>query len=130
MKKILLLAVGLCLIAGTGLVYASSTIKPFDPVYNESWMQMKAADFVKLSIKDFATLSQKKLTVKEKIAFTVLKKQLKREIKKNPDVIVGAYLAENKKISTGAWIAIIAGVVLIVCIIVASTIKINWAPFG
>lgn len=126
MKKLLLLTAGLLMVAGMSVTLASNLSKPIDPVYSESWMQMKAVDFIKLSIKDFAQLSQKKLTLKEKIAFTVLKKQLKREIKKNPDVMVGAYLAENKKISTGAWIAIILGVALIITIIVLSTIDLNW----
>ena len=122
MKKIILLAFGILLVAGNGISHGMSVNTPVAPATIDTWKQMRAADFVKLSIRDFAQLSHKKLTIKEKISFVVLKKQLKRELKKNPDLVVGAYLAQNKKISTGAWIAIILGVALIVAIIVGNSI--------
>jgi len=123
MRKIILLAFGILLVAGNGISHGMSMNTPVAPTTIETWKQMRAADFVKLTIKDFALLSHKKLTLKEKISFVVLKKQLKRELKKNPELMVGTYLAENKKISTGAWIAIIVAVGLIVTIIVVSSVN-------
>jgi len=120
MRKIILLAFGILLVAGNGISHGMSMNTPVTPTTIETWKQMRAADFVKLTIRDFAQLSHKKLTIKEKISFVVLKKQLKRELKKNPDLLVGTFLAQNKKISTGAWIAIIVGVLLLLVIILGS----------
>ncbi len=86
---------------------------------------MRAADFVKLSIDEFAKLSLKKLSLKEKIAFSVLKKKLKREVKKNPDLLVGSYLVANKRMSTLAWIGIIVAVLSLILVIIASNINFN-----
>lgn len=124
MKKILLLAFGFCMIAGTKVSHSASISNPVDPILNETLMQMKAADFVRLSIEDFAKLSLKKLSLKEKIAFSVLKKKMRRDIKKNPDMTVGSYLATNRKISTWAWIGIISSVLLLILVIIASRIDI------
>ncbi|MFZ9386737.1 MAG: hypothetical protein ACO25B_02550, partial [Chitinophagaceae bacterium] len=125
MKKIILFIFGILLVAGNGNPHGMSMTTPVAPATIDNWTQMKAADFVKLTIRDFAKLSHKKLTIKEKISFVVLKKKLKRELKKNPDLVVGAYLAENKKISTGAWIAIIIGVLLFLLIFLG-----NELPFA
>jgi hypothetical protein len=122
MKKILLLAIGFCMIAGTKVTYATSISKPVDPIFSEALMQMRAADFVKLSIKELANLSQKKLSLKEKMAFTVLKKKLRHDIKKNPELTVGSYLAANRTISTLSWIGIIASVLLLILVIFRSSV--------
>ncbi len=122
MKKITLLAVLLWMVAGTSVTHATSSNTPGGPGFNETWMQMKAVDFIKLKVDDFAKLCQKKLTLKEKISFSVLKKNLKRELKKNPNLTVQEFMmvAGQKKMSTGAWIAIILGVALVTLIILGS----------
>lgn len=94
---------------------ANATVLP------EAVLKMKAAEFVKLNVRDFAKISGKKITPKERLAFSILKANLKKEIKKNPDLLVADYIASGaKKISTGAWIAIIAGVILVTVWILAT----------
>ena len=119
MKRTLIIASLVAMIFWSGTATASYPNLPVDRINPESWLNMKAADFVKLTVKDFAKLTQKKLTLKDKFAFSVLKRNLKHEVKKNPNLIVNEYLAMgNKKISAGAWIAIILGVALITTIII------------
>ncbi len=127
MKKILLLVIGFCMVAGTNVTHATSISKTVDPIFSEALMLMRAADFVKLTIKDFTKLSQKKLTLKEKISFSVLKKNLRRELKKNPNLTVGDYMqaAGNKRMSTWAWVGIIASVLLLIFVIIGSSINFN-----
>lgn len=119
MKKLTLAAFLSWMLFGSGVANATFVSKIIDPVYPEALTQMKAADFIKLTLKDFTKLSQKKLTLKEKIAFSVLKKNLKRELKKNPNLIVSDYLAStsNQKISGWAWVAMVLGVLLIIFLI-------------
>jgi len=126
MKKIALFAIFLWMVSGNSVAHATSTGPMSYPVYDDTWMQMKAADFIKLKVADFAKICNKKLTLKEKVSFLVLKKNLKRELKKNPDLTVAGYIASGKKgISTMAWIGIIAGVILITLIII-STASDGW----
>ncbi len=125
MKKFLLFAIGFCMISGTNITHAASINKPVDPIFSKALMQMRATDFIALSMKEFARLSNKRLSLKEKIAFSVLKKKLKREIKKNPDLTVGGYLAANRSISTLSWIGIIIGVLSLILVIIASRTDFN-----
>ena len=122
MKKIALFAIFLWMVSGNGVAHTTSTGPMSYPVYDDTWMQMKAADFIKLKVADFAKICNKKLNLKEKVSFLVLKKNLKRELKKNPTLTVQEFMivAGQKKISTGVWITIILGVALITLIIIAS----------
>lgn len=90
-------------------VYAAFSASTIPSVNNEQWKNLKAVEFVKLSAKDFSKLSGKKLTLKKKISFLVLRKEMKKEIKKNPNLTVSKYLSHKKKLGTG-WIILISAV--------------------
>ncbi|MFM2138352.1 MAG: hypothetical protein RJA57_659 [Bacteroidota bacterium] len=124
MKKILFFTVLAGMLLGPALAVARS--RPVDPVLPGAWTEWKASAFVKLHLRDFTRLSDHKLSLKEKIGFVILKKQLKRELKKHPDLLVKEYMAQAAKISTGAWIAIILAVALVITIIVVSSIDFNY----
>lgn len=130
MKKIILFIFGILVVAGNGNPHGMSMNTPVAPATIDTWKQMRAADFVKLTIKDFAQLSHKKLTIKEKISFVVLKKNLKKELKKNPDLVVGAYLAQNKKISAWGWVAIITGILVFLAIFLGNELWGSGTLFG
>lgn len=127
MKKILFFTLLAGMLLGPALAVARS--RPADPIVPGALTEWKASAFVKLSLRDFARLSDHKLTLKEKIGFVILKKQLKRELRKQPDLLVKDYLTQPGKVGTGAWIAIILAVALVITIIVVSSIHIdyNWA---
>ena len=88
--------------------------------FSEELKNLKASEFVKLSLKDISRFSGRKLSLKEKISFTVMNKKMKQAIKKDPNLTVRDYLAANRKLGTG-WIIllVIVGILLLVGIIFA-----------
>jgi len=75
---------------------------------------LKASEFVKLSLKDISKLYGRKLSMKEKISFTIMNKKMKHAIKKDPNLTVKDYLATHRKLGTGWWILIVViGIILI-----------------
>ena len=121
MKKIYLASIFAGMLLLTSTAGALATTPATATVLPEAVLKMKAADFVKLNARDFAKISGKKMTLKERLAFSILKANLKKAIKDNPDLLVADYIASGaKKISTGAWIAIIAGVILVTVWILAT----------
>lgn len=118
MRRLLLL--GCCVLSFSipNKVNASFPLSIAPAANNEAWKDIKATDVVKLTAKDFCELSGKKLTLKEKIAFSVMKARMKKESKKNPNLTVGEYLSHAKKLS-GGWIFLIVVVGIILVIILA-----------
>ncbi|MDQ2720596.1 MAG: hypothetical protein M3Z26_12670 [Bacteroidota bacterium] len=57
---------------------------------------LKASIFVKLSSKEFSTLTGTKLNFLEKIYFKSVQRKLTRELKKNPDVLITGYYDQKK----------------------------------
>ncbi len=96
-------------------IIESSSINPTV----EGWKNLKASDFVKLSMKDFRRITGTKMNVKERISFMVMKKGMKQELKNNPNLTVGEYLVAKKKMGTGWWILIGAAVLLTILLIIA-----------
>jgi hypothetical protein len=98
-----------------------------DPVF-QSWMDFKVRDFIKLSTKDYSNIIGRKLNLKEKISFKIMKLRMKHQLKKQPDLLVGDYLATEGKISTGWLIAIIIVVLILILLAVANPV-VNIGPF-
>ncbi|MEO6219084.1 MAG: hypothetical protein ABIO81_01555 [Ginsengibacter sp.] len=57
---------------------------------------LKAAVFVKLSVKEFETITSKKLNVPQKIYFKIVQRKLKHELKKNPGLLITDYYDPKK----------------------------------
>jgi hypothetical protein len=61
-------------------------------------------------------LAGRKLTLRERISFSVMRLKMKHDLKRNPDVQLSDYYGKNanRKLGTGWWILIIIlGVVLL-----------------
>ncbi|MBK6937504.1 MAG: hypothetical protein IPH18_11925 [Chitinophagaceae bacterium] len=58
---------------------------------------MKVTDIVKMKAGDITLLTGKKLTITERISFWMLKKKMKREIVKNPQLTVQEFKKALKK---------------------------------
>lgn len=56
---------------------------------------LKASVFVKMSASDFAAATGTKLNFFQKIYFKVLKRHVKRDLKKNPDLLMTAYVDQK-----------------------------------
>lgn len=122
MKKLTILFFLSWIVLGAGVGNATMINTSANPGFPEAIMQMKAAAFIQLTVNDYERIVQHNLTFKEKVAFSSLKKNLKREIRRNPntDLTVAGYLASGKKgISTLGWIAIVAGIILVTLITIS-----------
>ncbi|MEO6814418.1 MAG: hypothetical protein ABI172_10840 [Ginsengibacter sp.] len=56
---------------------------------------LKPSVFVNLSSKEFTSLTGQKLSLIEKLYFKSVQRKLRRELKKNPDVIISKYYAQK-----------------------------------
>ena len=57
---------------------------------------LKASVFVNLSAREFAAVTGKKLNFLQKIYFKVIQRQIKRDLKKNPDLLIHDYFDQKK----------------------------------
>jgi hypothetical protein len=57
---------------------------------------LKASVFVNLSAREFAAATGKKLNFFQKIYFKVIQRQIKRDLKKNPDLLINDYFDQQK----------------------------------
>jgi hypothetical protein len=113
MKSVILIICCLLAFSNFNKVNASFIITPGSTIYPETWKNLKASEFVMLSAKDFSKITGKKLSLKDRIAFSVMKIKMKHAIKKNKNLTMGEYLATSKKLSIG-WVVLIT----VVCVIV------------
>lgn len=109
------------------------TLQPSVPLIGPpDWPGMKISEFVRLSARDFCQLTGARLSLKNRVSFTMLKWQMKKEVKKNPDLTVSQYLAAEKKKDWTALIILLVIVVIITGIIIANIGpgRIDWVNGG
>jgi hypothetical protein len=90
------------------------------PGINQLISNIRAIEFVKLSAKEFSAFSGKKLSLRERLYFSLLKIKMKHDLKKNPNLTINDYLSKKSRRHLGTfwWILIIvAGVLLIASIL-------------
>jgi hypothetical protein len=80
---------------------------------SDALMNLKASEFVKLSLKDISSLTGKELSLKEKVSFKLMNKRMKHAVKKKPDLTVNDYLADGHKLSSGWKIVLLVGFIII-----------------
>jgi hypothetical protein len=71
-------------------------------------ISLKASEFVKLNARDYSRLTGKKMSLLDRISFEVLKMRIKKDLKKNPDLLITDY-ADTKKEKfklNGLWFAL------------------------
>lgn len=80
---------------------AATIIHPGENHYRQNAFSekenLRADVFVKMSAKEFTALTGKKLNLLEKIYFKVSIKKIKRDLKKNPDLLITDYYDPLKK---------------------------------
>ncbi len=57
---------------------------------------MRASVFVKMSAKEFSAVTGTKLNFFQKLYFKVIKRQVRRQLKKNPDLLISDYFDPTK----------------------------------
>ena len=91
------------------LFFVTSTfaaLPKISPV-KQSYAGVKASDLLNFTATDYSLLTGKKMNAFQKISFKVMKIKLKKELKKNPDLLMKDFYMENKKMATG-WIILLA----------------------
>jgi hypothetical protein len=58
---------------------------------------LKASVFVNMSAREFAATTGKKLSFLQKIYFKVIQRQIKHDLKKNPDLLINDYFDQKKR---------------------------------
>lgn len=110
------------------------TLQPSVPVAGPpDWPGMKISAFIRLSARDFSQLTGARLTLKDRVSFTMMKWQMKKVAKKNPEMTVSQYLVTEKKKDATVLIIVIAVVVIIAAIVIAKSVgpgPINWGEGG
>lgn len=91
--------------------YANSFVMSATGVYPIEWRDMKLKDFVSLTISDYYQFTGKKMNLKEKLAFSLMKGKMKKELKKNPEMTAGEFMATLR--ASEKVMLIILGVILI-----------------
>ncbi len=85
---------------------------------------LRAAVFVKLSAKEFGTLTGKKLNLPQRIYFKIIQRRLKHELKENPDLLITNYYDPKKaKFKFDALWFVIAGFIGPLGLLLAYTSK-------
>ncbi|MFZ4800123.1 MAG: hypothetical protein ACOYMA_21715 [Bacteroidia bacterium] len=72
----------------TNNTYAANSIVPVKttPAF-EQWRNFKASELVRLSAKEYSSITGERMNLKQRISFSILKSRMKHELKKNPDLI-------------------------------------------
>lgn len=119
--KMMAVAGGFMLISNSQPAMASKTTYPSSLDMPANFLAMKVSDFIKLSAKDFSTITAKKLNLKERIAFSLMKKSMKKSLKSHSDQTVKDYLATaDKKDNTTLIIILVVLVVVVAAVVIAS----------
>lgn len=99
MKKIKLLVLAVFSIyafSGVNMAYGFSVIKPVAnteaPMSLAASKYINVSEFVKLSAKEYATLTGKKLNFLQRLSFNLTKAKMKRDLKKNPNLKITDYI--------------------------------------
>ncbi len=58
---------------------------------------LKASVFVNLSAKEFAAVTGRKLNLIDRIYFRVIQRQIKKDLKRNPDLLINDYFDPKKR---------------------------------
>jgi len=127
--KMIVVAGGFMLISNGQSAIASNTTYPSSRDVLANFMAMKVSEFIKLPAKDFNHFTGKKLNLKERISFSLLKKSMKKSLKSHPDQTGKDYLAtihKKGKNTTLVIILVVLAVLILVAFIVLSTMNISF----
>ena len=101
---------------------ASYSIKPAAAPTSENWHHLKLPDFVKISPGYFGTAEGERMNFWDKGSFKILKRQMKKELKKNPDLLVSEFYSKTKqkRLAWGWGVLISVGALLILYVILSA----------
>lgn len=98
------------------IIYPGSVTSPL-----KDWKSLKVSEFMMLSPKDYSKITGKKMNLKERISFSIMKLRMKRVLKKNPNMTVSEYLASSRTVNTLGWILLAALILILLFLIIVFT---------
>lgn len=118
MNKIKFVLIGsliISAIANNSVACSFSIARPIE--YPKVAKFIKGSEFIKLSFKQFATITGEKENLRNNLSFNVMKMRIKHDLKKNPEISVSDYIKPKHKMGLGWKILIwVAGIFLILCL--------------
>lgn len=118
MKKVTFILVGLffiCTVAGTNNVFSFSINKTVTTPYALKYL--KGSEFIKLSFKQFASLTGEKENLGNNLSFSIMKMRIRHDLKKNPNLSITDYNSNRSKHGLSVALWIIIGIVALILII-------------
>ncbi len=115
--KVLFVFIGMFSVLFTGSLYASSALPAAAALPPGSWKNIRVSMIVGLPAKDFSRLSGHKLSPVQKIAFSVMKKKMKKELKKNPELTAGEFY-EGIRTLEKIWLITLIGLALLLLLVI------------
>ncbi|HEV8081379.1 MAG TPA: hypothetical protein VGP43_11735 [Chitinophagaceae bacterium] len=117
MRKFISLLFGLFLITAIqpNVTFSSSIKKPVNS--SEMMSYVKGREFVKLSFKEFVTLTGQKASLWNKVSFNILKNKIKHDLINNPNLAITQYYSRG--VRTAGKVVYILILLLIIVIAIA-----------
>jgi len=84
--------------------HAASFSLPEKGITPISWRDMKLKTLLSVTPKEFRELTGQKMKLREKLAFSLLKGKMKKELKKNPEMTTGEFMDSIGAMNKAAWI--------------------------
>jgi hypothetical protein len=118
MKKVTFILIGLffmCTVAGINNAFSFSINKIVTTPY--ALQYLKGSEFIKLSFKEFASLTGEKENLRNNLSFSIMKMRIRHDLKKDQGLSITDYTSNRSKhrLSVGLWIII--GIVALILII-------------
>lgn len=89
-------------------------------------LEMKLSEFIHLSARDFCLMTDTKMNLRARVSFTMLKMNMKKTVKKNPDMTVGQYLSTPTKQEVKWWLIILVVALVVIFFALANAWKRDW----
>lgn len=100
---------------------ASFVSKPSATPISENWKHLKLMDYINITPDNLEALSGKRMNIWDKVSFKIMKINMKKELKKNPNMLVSEYYSKTmqKRLAWGWWVLISLGALLLLFVILA-----------
>ncbi|MBL7745565.1 MAG: hypothetical protein JNN00_18990 [Chitinophagaceae bacterium] len=115
--KVLFVFIGMSFVLFTGSLYASSAFPAAPAVPPGSWKNIRVSMIVGLSVNDFNRVSGHKLSPVQKIAFSVMKKKMKKALTKNPELTAGEFY-EGIRTLEKIWLITLIGLAVLLLLVI------------
>lgn len=101
---------------------ASFKLKPSATPISTYLKNAKLIDIINLSPDDLAAFKGKRMNIWDRISFKIMKMNMRKELKENPDILVSDYYSKTmqKRLAWGWWVLISVGALLILFAILSA----------